>query len=73
MRVQERTEALRREVSVRMRAEEALSKERQVLRALIDNVPDLMYVKDTLSRFIVANTTVERAMGLQSRDDLIGL
>jgi two-component system, sensor histidine kinase and response regulator len=72
VRVHERTEALRREVGVRIQAEEALSKERQVLRALIDNVPDLMYVKDTLSRFIVANTAVARAMGLQSPDDLIG-
>jgi PAS domain S-box-containing protein len=72
IRVHERTEALRREVGVRIHAEEALSKERQVLRALIDNVPDLMYVKDTLSRFIVANVAVARAKGVRSPEDLIG-
>jgi PAS domain S-box-containing protein len=72
IRVHERTEAVRREVGVRIHAEEALSKERQVLRALIDNVPDLMYVKDTLSRFIVANVAVARAKGVRSPEDLIG-
>jgi PAS domain S-box-containing protein len=72
IRVHERTEAVRREVGVRIHAEEALSKERQVLRALIDNVPDLMYVKDTLSRFNVANVAVARAKGVRSPEDLIG-
>ena len=72
LRVQARTEALQREVSERMRAENALSKERQVLRALIDNVPDHMYVKDAQSRFVVANATVVRSMGVNSSEELLG-
>ncbi|MGB7848087.1 MAG: response regulator [Candidatus Acidiferrum sp.] len=72
IRVQTRTEALQQEVDERMRAEEALSKERQVLRALIDNVPDFMYVKDTESRFVVANASIVRSLGVNSPDDLIG-
>jgi two-component system sensor histidine kinase/response regulator len=71
-RVAERTEALRREVEERLSAQEALSKERQVLRALIDNVPDRMYVKDSHSRFVMANSAVARVNGVPSGEDLVG-
>jgi two-component system, sensor histidine kinase and response regulator len=53
-------------------AKEALSKERQILRALIDNVPDSMYVKDADCRFLVANLSVSQQMGAKTPDDLIG-
>lgn len=72
MRVQARTEALQHEVDDRLRAEETLSKERQVLRALIDNVPDFMYVKDANSRFVLANTVAARQMGANSHEELLG-
>ena len=72
LRVQARTEELKVEVNERMRAEEALSEERGVLRALIDNVPDFMYVKDSQCRFLVANRSVARQMGAASPDELIG-
>jgi PAS domain S-box-containing protein len=54
------------------RTREALAKERQALRALIDNVPDFMYVKDTASRFVVANAAVARNMGGKSTEELLG-
>src|ERR1700721_981029 len=63
IRVQARTTELQMEVNERMRAEEALSEERRVLRALIDNVPDFMYVKDAECRFLVANLSVAQQMG----------
>jgi two-component system NtrC family sensor kinase len=50
----------------------ALENERKMLRALIDNIPDLMYVKDTKSRFVIANPQVARAIGAASPEDLIG-
>jgi PAS domain S-box-containing protein len=71
-RVQVRTAELQAEVNERMRADEALSKERQVLRTLIDNVPDFMYVKDTESRFVVANARLVRSMGAKSLEELLG-
>lgn len=65
-------EELRLEVAERIRAEEALSAERKVLRALIDNVPDYMYVKDAECRFLVANVAVARQMGAQAPEELLG-
>lgn len=49
-----------------------LDRERKTLRAFIDNVPDLMYVKDRESRFLIANREVARRMGAESAEDLIG-
>ena len=71
-RVGERTEALQHEVDERLSAQALLSKERRALRALIDNVPDRMYVKDNNSRFVVANAEVARVNGVKSHQDLIG-
>jgi PAS domain S-box-containing protein len=44
------------------RSEAGLS-EAELLRALIDNLPDLIYVKDDQSRFLVANRAVAEQMG----------
>src|ERR1700730_14611966 len=57
---------------VRTQAEEKLSSERNLLRALIDNLPDFIYVKDANSRFLIANATVARAAGEQSPERLLG-
>jgi PAS domain S-box-containing protein len=70
-RVQARTEQLQTEVNERLRAEETLSRERKELRALIDNVPDFLYVKDAESRFVVANASLARFMGMRAPEDLL--
>ena len=46
--------------------------ERKMLRALIDNIPDFMYVKDTESRFVVANSHLARVAGVATPEQLIG-
>jgi len=56
----------------RLVAERKLMEERNSLRTLIDALPDYIYVKDVNSRFLVANKTLAKHMGLQSTDDLIG-
>ena len=71
-RIRERTEELRTEVGERKQAEETLSIERGRLRALIDNIPDYMYVKDTDCRFVVANLAVARQMGVNTPEELLG-
>jgi PAS domain S-box-containing protein len=72
LRVDARTHELQLEVNERMRAEETLSEERKILRTLIDNVPDFMYVKDTECRFLVANLSVARQMGAETTEALLG-
>jgi two-component system, sensor histidine kinase and response regulator len=71
IRVQARTQELQLEVNERIRAEETLSEERKVLRALIDNVPDFMYVKDAESRFVVANASLAHSIGIRSPEELL--
>ena len=50
----------------------SLHDEHSMLRALIDNMPDFMYVKDIHSRFIVANAHVAREVGEDSPEKLLG-
>ncbi|MGZ4733372.1 MAG: response regulator [Terriglobales bacterium] len=63
---------LETEIVERDLTEKALLKERAMLRSLIDNVPDFMYVKDTQSRFLVANLHLVRELGLSAPGDLLG-
>jgi PAS domain S-box-containing protein len=49
-----------------------LDDERQRLRALIDNIPDLMYIKDRESRFLVANAHTAQILGVNSVEELLG-
>ncbi|HEX4427209.1 MAG TPA: MHYT domain-containing protein [Terriglobales bacterium] len=50
----------------------ALESSEQMLRALIDHLPDFIYVKDTESRFVVANMSLARDLGLETPEALIG-
>lgn len=49
-----------------------LENERIMLRALIDNIPDLMYVKDLDGRFILVNQHTASVAGLENPEQLIG-
>jgi PAS domain S-box-containing protein len=51
------------QVARRAQAEAELSHERNRLRALIDNVPDFIYAKDTASRFTLANRASAGILG----------
>ena len=52
--------------------EEAIIHERNLLRTLIDNLPDHIYAKDVDGRFILANVAVARHMGGKKPEDLLG-
>jgi PAS domain-containing protein len=52
--------------------EARIAHERSLLRTLIDNVPDYIYVKDRDHRFLVANGELARRMGAESADALLG-
>lgn len=60
------------EIAGRKRVEEALVREHDLLRTLIDHLPDLIYVKDTESRFLLGNHAVACHMGAATPDGLLG-
>ena len=60
------------DVTDRKKIEEALASERDHLRALMDNVPDRIYFKDTDSRFILCNKALSERLGLKNPDEAIG-
>lgn len=47
--------------------------ERLSLQALIDRVPDYLFVKDVQSRFVIANKSIAADYGRTEPDDLFGL
>ncbi len=61
-----------RDVTERRGAEEALAGERNLLRTLIDHLPDFIYVKDTQRRFLIANKSLAELLGVASPEELIG-
>jgi PAS domain S-box-containing protein len=60
------------EITERKRAEEALRREHNLLRLLIDNLPDRIYVKDSKSRFILGNDAVVKYEGFKCEKELLG-
>ncbi len=60
------------DITGRKRAEEALQREHNLLRTLIDHIPDSIYVRDLSNRFVVANAAFARLMGAAGPAALIG-
>ena len=56
----------------RKRAAETLTHERNLLRTLIDHIPDFIYIKDVESHFLIANASVAQHMGVASPAELVG-
>ncbi len=52
--------------------EAELATERNLLRTLIDHLPDDVYAKDTKSRFILGNPALARIIGVAHPDNLMG-
>ena len=60
------------DVSQRKRTEEALAYERDLLRALLDNIPDRIYFKDVESRFIRCSNSMALRLGLDDPKSVVG-
>lgn len=78
-RVEERTEALMLandqlavEIEERRRVEMSLAKERNLLRTLIDHLPDSIYVKNLQGKFLTANPVTAYVMKVAHPNELLG-
>jgi diguanylate cyclase (GGDEF)-like protein/PAS domain S-box-containing protein len=60
------------DITQRQLEEEKLTIERKLLGTLLDNLPDLIYVKDMEGRKIISNTADWQAAGGKSVDDVLG-
>jgi PAS domain S-box-containing protein len=64
------SEGVVRDISERKKAEEALRESEALLRAVTDNSPDAIYVKDPQSRWLMANPAVLRIVGKSAEQAL---
>jgi PAS domain S-box-containing protein len=64
--------AIKQDVSGRKQTERLLAHERDLLQALMDNLPDHIYFKDANSRFTRINRAHARHLGLQKPAEAIG-
>jgi PAS domain S-box-containing protein len=64
--------AAARDITERRLDAEALARERNLLRTLMDNLPDHIFVKDTSSRFLAANAATLRTLGVASEEEVQG-
>jgi PAS domain S-box-containing protein len=61
-----------RDITEHKLAEEALQHERNLLRTVIDNLPDMIFFKDVEGRYILDNLPHLRSLGMKHREDIIG-
>ena len=60
------------DISERKRALEAVAGERALLRAVVDAIPERIYVKDCEGRFLLQNAANLKAHGAGSHEELLG-
>jgi phosphoserine phosphatase RsbU/P len=61
-----------RDVTVAKEAEDNLTKERNLLRTIIDHLPSRLYVKDTEARYVLNNQSHLEMLGAASQADVTG-
>ena len=61
-----------RDISESKRIREALEQERNLMRTLIDNLPDLIFVKDVSGRYLLNNRAHMHSMGVKRQEEILG-
>ena len=64
--------SIARDITDKEKAEEKISAERNLLRILIDNLPDAIYIKDRQGRKIITNSMDMQLMGQESEAAILG-
>jgi PAS domain S-box-containing protein len=60
------------DITERKYTEDQLDRERNLLRAFMDNTPDQVYVKDRESKFLLCNPVTAQNFGFETPQDMIG-
>ena len=66
------TFGISRDITAHKRAEASLAQERDLLKTIIDNVPDLIFIKDRAGRFVAVNAAMLRVLQVKSVEEVIG-
>ncbi len=66
------TFGISRDITDEKRAKAQLARERDLLKTIINNVPDLIFVKDRAGRFVLANSALLNVLGAESMDSVAG-
>lgn len=61
-----------RDISESKRIREVLEQERNLMRTLIDNLPDLIFVKDVSGRYLLNNRAHMHSMGVKRQEEILG-
>jgi PAS domain S-box-containing protein len=61
-----------RDITQRKQAEEELFRKRNLFRAVIDNLPDYIYAKDTKLHYIMGNQAIVELVGAALEEEIIG-
>jgi PAS domain S-box-containing protein len=70
--LEERQEEIQKQSESLAEQNSTLEKERNLLRTLIDNMPDYIYIKDRESRFLTVNKRLLIVMHKNSLDEIVG-
>lgn len=60
------------DITARKQSEIKLAEQREILRLVINNLPDLIFMKDTEGHFQMVNKVLMEQMGVSSEDEVIG-
>jgi len=65
-------EDLKVEIAEREKVEKQLSLERNILQTLINNIPDLITLKDKEGRYLFTNVAHMRSVGVSTQEEVLG-
>jgi len=66
------TMGMSRDITRMKQIEDELAAERNMLRSVIENIPDPIFVKDADGRYLLDNAAHWRSLGVPTREDVIG-